>query len=330
MIISDIFDAAGVDVKPSSSENYEVTICCPFCVENGLSADDGYHMGVNIKRGLGHCFRCDWKGRGVIYLARQLCRVYGVPFRIRARSVKEEKEEERPTPARPEPKLAGLPREYEAFQGELDIVGKRVRDYLRSRGVSLLQLVRHKIGYAGAGSMSWRALFPVIDADGRVHGCVGRAIRSDMSPKYLNTPGMKILWNAQNGNGVAVVVEGIMDALRVEGALLRTRNMTAVARLGSAVTASELDQLKEFDAAYVIPDWDRTGVRGAMELCERASDRGIRCFVSIPEVMDGSDPGDKDEEQILDLIRGVELWSSAAEHRLRASMSRAADLVGRP
>jgi len=327
MLINEILESAGVTTKPSSSSDNEVTLCCPFCTERGFPVDTSYHLGINIKTALGHCFRCDWKGRGVVYIARQLSRIYKVPFQIRHARQEDVVDAVESKKEKHEVVLAGLPAEYESLTSNVDFVGRKVRDYLKSRGVSLLQIVRHRIGFAGAGSMSWRAIFPVIDSDNNIHGCVGRAVVEDVKPKYLNTPGMKILWNAGKARGVAVVVEGIMDALRVETALLQVRNMRAVARLGSAVTSAELDQLKEFDSIIVLPDWDRTGVRGATELCERATTRGIRVSVSVPEVMDGRDPGDMEEDQLVELIGDAVPWNKAAEQRMRMSKTRVGDVV---
>jgi DNA primase len=314
MILSDILDTSGVEVH--KRENAEVNICCPFCGENR------FRLGINLRSGNANCFNgdCGFKGRGIMYTARQLCRVYGIQFNGLLRSSRVIKEPAK-KPIR-EVIPVGLPVEYESFTADLDEVGQKAKSYLRGRGVSLLQMVKHKIGYAITGDMAWRVLFPVVGEDDQIYGCVGRAIRDDMTPKYLNTPGMKMLWNAQRQCHTAVVVEGVMDALRVEVALLRNRDTVAVARLGSVITSTQLDQLKLFEEVIILPDWDRAGVQGAIELCSRCMQRGIQVSVSIPECMDGSDPGSMTEDKISECLGGAVKWSKSAEWRLKLAATK--------
>ena len=143
---------------------------------------------------------------------------------------------------------------------------RKARKYLRERQVSTLQIVRHKIGYAASGAYGWRIIFPVLMENGKVCGYTGRDFTTHQKPKYLNSTGYKGLWNAQRRARTAVVVEGIMDALRVEKALLRARDAVAVARLGSIITPLQMDQLKQFEQVIIFPDQDKPGVEGAVKL----------------------------------------------------------------
>lgn len=315
MILPDIFERAGIAVHYSDGD--EVTICCPFCSERGETEDKRFRLGVNVRTALAHCYNCGWKGRGVGYIGRQLCRVYGLKFGYKqvhnreSRKQKEEKVEKITSFS-----LSNIG--YEKLKAPWDTVGMAVRDYLRSRGVSILQIVRHHIGYAIAGDMAWRALFPIIDAENVVHGCTGRTIRKGIEPKYLNSTGDKILWNARRKNPNAVVVEGIMDALRVETALLRTRGYDAVARLGSSITMHQMDQIREYEKVIIMPDRDRPGVKGVQELAERCDQRGVDCWVVVPARLDGADPGSMSEEEINHELANVQKWSRSTEFKLRS------------
>jgi Toprim domain-containing protein len=317
VILKEILEQAGVEVH--KRENNEVNICCPFCGEQR------FRLGINLANGSAHCFNgsCEFKARGVMYTARQLCRVYGVKFNGLLRDYRKEVQPKKKVVADVQP--VGLPEEYEAFTPDMDEVGQEAKRYLKSRGVSLLQIVKHKIGYAITGDMAWRVLFPVEGEDSRVYGCVGRAIRDDMRPKYLNTSGMKMLWNAQRRYHTAVVVEGIMDALRVETALLRSGDAVAVARLGSVITPVQMDQLKLFEEVVVLPDWDRVGVTGAIELCSRCDSRGIKVSVCIPACMSGIDPGSMSDDNIFECLTGAVKWGKGTEWRLRESALRDGD-----
>lgn len=317
MLLEDILDSAGVEVQEAAADENERRICCPMedC------GDTRFRLGINLLTGEAHCYNCQFKARGVWYTARQLCKAFGIDWKVRRTNFREET---RKLKKKVDPALIprGLPEEFEKFSGELDFVGKKARRYLKQRGISTLQIVKHKIGFAGAGPLAWRVIFPVVGPENKTYGCVGRAIRDDMTPKYLNTPGLKLLWNAQQPMQTAVVVEGIMDALHVETALLQRRNMIAVARLGSAITTTQMDQLKEFEKVIILPDWDRAGIMGAQELAIRCTDRGIATSVAVPQVMSGLDPGAMTEEQIMQCICDADKWSRATEFRLQVASTR--------
>jgi DNA primase len=218
--------------------------------------------------------------------------------------------------------VKGLPEGYEPFGDASDEIEQAVRVYLESRSVSILQIVHHKIGYACVGPMAWRALFPVFGEDGNIYGCVGRAIRGDMKPKYLNTPGIKLLWNAEHLGQFAVVSEGIMDALKIEKVLLQYRNGVSVARLGSSITVHQIGQLKKYERVIIAPDWDVPGIKGAIGLMKRCVAAGITTSVIVPEVMNGYDPGSMAEQDLKIQIDEAIPFTEHVENRLRLAATR--------
>jgi DNA primase len=318
VIILDILEASGTNIRYSHSDKNEVTICCPFC------QDTRFRLGINLRNGKGHCFNdCGFKSRDIMYTARMLCEAFGIKFSAR-QFVQEQQERRQHRLAIKEPEALGpgLPLEYETFNDICDNIGRKARAYLKNRGVSALQIAYHKIGFAAAGEMAWRILFPIVDEDGIVHGCAGRDFSGQQTPKYLNTPGVKLLWNAHRPATAAVVVEGVMDAIRVERVLLQTKGTVAVARLGSIITTLQMNQLKHYDRVTVFPDCDRAGVHGAIELCRRCDARGISVSVVIPRSMTGRDPGDMEEDEILESLGSAVCWSVPTEQRLRLAATR--------
>lgn len=313
MIVEDVLQAAGVDYNVSRSNKLEVTICCPFCTDRNLPSDESYHLGININAGLAHCFRCGWKMRGVIPLARELCRVYGIPLPTLRPAAQVEKPKLQVVT---EQALLALPEGFERFTNSPDRIEQLARKYLRARNVSQLQISRHHMGYAAVGDLAWRVIFPVYSDEGVV-GWVARTFAYS-KPKYLNSRGIKGLWNAQRYARTAVVVEGVMDALRVETALLSVRDTVAVARLGSVITPLQLSLLKQYENVVVFPDADKAGVQGAMELCERCDGTGVSVGVVVPSAMTGRDPGSMSPDEILDALRGAKRYNADVRNRLRA------------
>jgi len=180
----------------------------------------------------------------------------------------------------------------------------------------------HLIGYAMAGPFAGRIIFPVAGRKGRIYGCVSRAIRDDVEPKYLNTPGMKILWNAFRRGTTAVVVEGIMDALSVERAVMPGDSIVAVARLGSAITGLQLKQLSRFEHVVIMPDWDPPGVQGATKLATMLLEAGKQAKICIPGCMDESDPGSKPPEEIVAAIGTAVPFTRNTARKLRRASRR--------
>ena len=111
-----------------------------------------------------------------------------------------------------------------------------------------------------------RAIFPIIDAQGRVLGFGGRAM-GDAQPKYLNTPDSPVFNKRQNlyaANFVKkersldklILVEGYMDAL----ALRRVGVQGVVATLGTALTEEQARMMKRYARKS---GWPTTATRRA-------------------------------------------------------------------
>lgn len=316
MLLQELLDRAGVDCKQKGDE---VNIVCPFCPVS----DERMLLGINIESGLAHCFHCGWSSGGVIETAKALAEVYGLAFRIHWEARKdEEKKTEKPAPVQPISHYR-LPVEFETFKGDVtDKVEKRVRGYLKSRGVSQSQINRHGIGFAASGRYAWRAIFPVWSEDGQAYGFVARSIDVRQKPKYLNSPGIKLLWGANQMAKTAVIVEGVLDALKVEQALLRRRDWIAIARLGSTLTGIQFRQLRRYERLILLPDRDQAGVKGAVTVAELCAANHIQVEMAVPQVMDDRDPGDMTEDEINEYIDTAQLWTNATYYRMRAAAAK--------
>lgn len=317
--IEQLLEASGTELRVTNKVS-EVTLCCPFCESRGFSADINFHLGLNTFNGKAHCFRCDWRSGNLLYTAKQLRYALDITFDLSERELRRKVAE--PEKVEKKAKQVQLPDEYERLPDTADFIGRKVQRYLAGRGVSLLQIIRHKIGYAAAGKYAWRAIVPVLGRGGGTFGWVSRAIKQDQEPKYLNSPGLKMLWNTETVAGTAVVVEGVMDALRVETALLQTTGMAAVARLGSSITQIQLDQLRQYEKLIIFPDFDTAGIHGARELGARTAEAGIVTSVIVPKWMTGADPGSMTDEEILELIGQAVPWSSSVSLRMRLASTR--------
>src|SRR5690554_1019912 len=144
-----------------------------------------------------------------------------------------------------------------------------------------------------------RVMFPIRDALGRLVGFAGRVL-GDGQPKYLNSPeselfhksellyGLDRARGAMREQGEALVVEGYMDVI----ALHQAGFPTAVASLGTALTAGHADALARLDVRrlYLAFDSDEAGQRAILTgLDQTASRRFLVKAVTVPY---GKDPAD--------------------------------------
>jgi len=320
MIIEDLLIQSGVDYRELHGRPDEVTLCCPFCVDAGLSEDTKFRFGLNIENGKAHCFHCGFASRSAVYTARMLCKVWDIDFSWRLRlsaSGSQEMVIQKPVePVRILP--VGLPADYESFGDLSDEIERRAFDYLRTRRITRQDIEQYQIGYAGAGEFSWRILFPVIGEDGEVYGCAGRDFSGIGTVKYLNTPGLKLLFNGQRKAKTAVVVEGVMDVLAVSR-VIKTHfpHMVGVGALGSAVTPQQIAQLAKYETVIHFPDNDVPGVRGAIKRADATVEAGIETTIIMPDSMSGADPGSMTDEMIADCIRSAKPWTKSQKLRLR-------------
>jgi DNA primase len=253
----------------------------------------------------------------VLYTAHELCSALGVKYTHRG-VTRTRRATEVPSPPE-KPVQVSLPDEYERFTGARDEIQTKALRYLESRQVTPLQIHRHRIGFAATGTYAWRIILPVMDAEGDIYGFCSRDFSGQQKKKYINSSGLKLLWGCHQDGSTAVLCEGVMDALRVEKALMSTPRSVAVARLGSGLTSLQADQLRKYEKVIILPDFDEPGVKGSIDCAKKCADYQIQTFIYVPEVMNGKDPGSLDAEAILEAVTGAVPWNQSTEYRMRAS-----------
>lgn len=309
-LVEQLFERVGVECRRARTNRNEITVCCPFC------RDDRFRLGINTSRGLGHCYNCGKAWRSPVRMLHELSDIYGVPFDARLlldvpdeAGEKEEKEKK----AAP----TGLVDGYEVLSlADKDTIARKAIRYMRSRRFGPDVWEAHGIGYAAAGSMSWRIIFPVFGRNRVVYGCVGRDFSGAQKPKYLNTPGIKLLWNGETQGEVAVLTEGIFDGLRVEQSA--PKKIASVVKLGSSLTQLQIKQLKKYSSVVVFPDFDEPGITGGIETCRECVSAGIDTWVVVPPSLDDRDPGAMEEAEIRSYIQAAKQWDAKAELWLKS------------
>jgi hypothetical protein len=305
-----LLDQTGTTFTRQMSDRSEISLNCvmPGCTDNRL------RLGINVATGQAHCYNCGWKSGSLVHTLRSLCTALNVPFRPSKFLDTEE-----PEPAKEIlPSETGLPDGFEHFgEGKADKIERQAKRYLTSRGITDNQIERHCIGYAAAGDFAYRVIFPVFNRKGKVFGCVGRDFSGKQQAKYYNTPGIKLLWNGARPGRAAIMVEGVMDALRVENVV--PSGIVPVVCLGSSITPAQLRQLRKYQYIVDFPDRDEAGVKGAASRCAEYVKMGLNASIVVPSELDDVDPGAMTDAQVMEQLKLAVPWSS--EHtpaRLRA------------
>ncbi len=329
------------DKRKTNASRGDYWACCPFHGEKSPS----FHC--EDKKGRYHCFGCGVSGDHFRFLTEldglsfpeaveRVAEMAGVSMPARD-PLAEKREQERAS-------LHDVMEMATAFfETQLhEAAGAKARAYLRDRGLTSATQKQFRLGYApdsrnalkehlaakGVAKaqieacglvvvsddrpLSYdrfrdRIMFPIEDARGRIIAFGGRAMSSEISAKYLNSPDTElfhkgnVVYNfararkGQGKDGTLVVVEGYMDVI----ALAQAGFTNAVAPLGTALTENQIELIWRATGEPVLCfDGDTAGQRAAW----RAADlilpsvgpgRTAR-FVLLP---DGKDPDDLVREQ---------------------------------
>ena len=142
-----------------------------------------------------------------------------------------------------------------------------------------------------------RAIFPIINAQGRVLGFGGRAM-GDAQPKYLNTPdtpvfnkrqGLYALNMAKNERAVGhlVLVEGYMDVV----SLRKYGVKGVVATLGTALTEEQARLIKRYaPEVWISYDGDSAGRKAALRALDIFDAQDM--YARVIDYPPGMDPDD--------------------------------------
>lgn len=201
---------------------------------------------------------------------------------------------------------------------------------MRSLGFTDDELVRAGISVRRDGRVydmfRQRAIFPIIDAQGRVLGFGGRAL-GDAKPKYLNTGDTPVfnkrlgvfaanLLKKQRGLKRVILVEGYMDVI----ALTQAGLPGVCATLGTALTIEQARLLKRYaPEIWVSYDGDAAGQNAILRALEIFDQEGIRARVL--DFPGGMDPDEYIREYGL---QGLESLTpmDATSYRMKQEMTR--------
>lgn len=263
----------------STNSDVEFAFRCPFCI----AGYDKYKLGINIAKGVGHCWICEWKGSIAtllrkIHLPNLVSEYYDTPLIPEENAITKKEEE------------LDLPEGYTHVLDMEDGITKDhiVKHLLRDRGLTPVDLSTYNIGFTTEGEYAFRIIVPSYNEDAKLTYFVTRAIYPD-AKKYKN-PSIsknKVIFNEWfiDWKSKVVLVEGVFDALVTPN---------AIPLLGKEVHNLLIDRLvKEGTKDVVIAlDGDAEGVKASHKVFMKLEKYGIKAKIAeLPPGKDLSDLG---------------------------------------
>ena len=191
--------------------------------------------------------------------------------------------------------IVSLPREYQPlWKSSKSLFYKHALNFLKKRGITKIDLQKHKLGFCDDGIYSNRVIVPSYDDSGILNYFVGRSFMGD-NMKYKNPNVSRdiipfdwfIAWSYP-----IVLCEGVFDAMSI-----RTN---AIPMLSKKPSKSLLRKIFEKQVKTIYIALDNDAKKDAYNLSEFFKDFGIDSkVVNLPK---NEDPNDLGFERMANLI----------------------------
>jgi len=251
-------DLSGLDLTSASrSDPNEYKTNCPECINRVGKADVKEKLGINIKTGIFHCFRCGYSGRvtsdASFLQEEEESTLSEIKDKISSIGTKEKSNEE------------GF--DLEKISDPVDSTNTPLAyQYIKSRGFSDREIRGNSLRVGkpywdstkNSDEFKWsgRLLFPFFE-DGYCRFIVGRSINGK-EPKYLNSEGNRnlVVYGIDKVIGdECILCEGIISSIAAQ----RQTGVPAVATLGKYVTMDQISKIRnKCNRIYVSMDGDVT------------------------------------------------------------------------
>lgn len=261
---------------------------CPYCITRKGKADTKNHLGINVKKGVYHCFSCGAAGKFT-----NLKEIIGQDTDAEGEYV--------------DPLELLLPKAKDKISLDMDVFSRLPsieKDalayvYLQTRGYDPEYIIREhhvRVGKEfkkpdGTLSKIWigRVIFPLFK-DGKPIFAVGRSYIG-REPKYLNSYGDKqgSLFGIERAipGEPLILCEGVISALAAE----KYTGLRAVAGLGKEVTDGQITTMKMMTNKLIVSIDGDVEDRVKNRLIERVLLQGFQVeYVSLPTDKERKDP----------------------------------------
>ena len=247
----------GIAVRSSATDRSEITICCPFCLERGETADTRFRLGINVSKNVAHCYNCRWATRHAAQAILSHLRI--TRQGLSAGFYNDATDEKKEPPVQ-------LPEDYHCLTSVYDDMDREARQYVLQRGISMEQIKHYHIGVSFSGRFAYRIVFPIY-CNKQLKSLVTRDFTGRQKPKYLNSVSDKPIAYFKPDAPRVILSEGVFKAMRIQ----RVTGDCSASLLGHTLTEQQLQQIQESKCSEIVlwPDPDPPGYRGIVTVADK-------------------------------------------------------------
>lgn len=193
--------------------------------------------------------------------------------------------------------IVQLPKEYQSFESikQSNIEGRQALAYLKSRNISMDDILKYNIGYCASGRYSKMIIIPSYDSNGTLNYFTGRSFEKEPYIKYKNPSVSRDIIPFElyiNWNLPLILCEGPFDALSIK------RN--AIPLLGKNIQSNLMKKIVTSSVEKIYIALDKDAQKQALTFCERLMNEGKEVY--LVDLQD-KDPGEMGFDNFTKLIQ---------------------------
>jgi len=265
---------------------------CPFCHHHKPKLEVNF---TENKQGNNPwaCWTCGKKGKTIKSLFKQV-QVDASYFQELGKLVKNVSVDDI---GKVKQNLLELPKEFQTFIGNKDIIAKHALAYLKKRNISKQDILKYNIGYCNSGQFSNMIVIPSYDNNGKLNYFTARSFEKDPYTKYRNPETSRDIIPFElfvNWELPIILCEGPFDAMAIK------RN--AIPLFGKNIQPTLMKKLVESKVQKIYIALDNDAMKQALGFCEQLLDIGKEVYLVE---LSGKDPSDLGFENFTRLVQTV-------------------------
>ena len=193
--------------------------------------------------------------------------------------------------------LLELPKEFQTFIENKDIIARHALAYLKKRNISKQDILKYNIGYCNSGQFSNMIVIPSYDNNGKLNYFTARSFEKDPYTKYRNPETSRDIIPFElfvNWELPIILCEGPFDAMAIK------RN--DIPLFGKNIQPTLMKNLVESKVQKIYIALDNDAIKQALGFCEQLLDIGKEVYLVE---LSGKDPSDLGFENFTRLIQTV-------------------------
>jgi DNA primase len=268
--------------KPTSGNN--IAFFSPFVSHYKPKLEIDIHTNHNGENAW-HCWISDKKGRSITSLFKQL----NLPKERfeQLNRVIESTKYRITTDIKPKQEIIQLPAEYSPlWKTKKTPDFKNAIHYLTSRGITMFDILKYRIGYCESGQYSGKIIIPSYDADGQLNYFVSRAFYKADSQKHKNPNISKDIIGFDmtiNWSQPIILCEGAFDAIAIK------RN--AIPLFGKIIQPALQKKIIEQRVRNIYICLDADALKKALQIAEKFMAEGLNVYFVELRKEDASELG---------------------------------------